>query len=86
MTVRFLPRFQKQYLKLPPKIQSQFQQRLALFLIDSTSLQLRVHPLKGRFVGYWSLNVTGDFRALFYYEDRIAVVFALIGTHSQLYG
>ena len=86
MIVEYLPKFKKQFRKLPAKVQDQFHDRLRLFLVDPTNTILRVHPLKGEYAGYWSLNVSGDFRALFYYEHDIAVVFALIGTHSHLYG
>lgn len=86
MTVKFLPKFNKQFQILPTKIRGKFRDRLALFLADPTDARLRVHPLTGKYIGYWSMNISGDFRALFYYEDDVVVVFALIGTHSQLYG
>lgn len=86
MHIRYLPKFKKQYKKLPQKFQEQFDERLKLFLVDPTSPQLRVHPLKGKFAGYWSLNVNGDIRALYLLEGEAMIIFALIGTHSELYG
>jgi addiction module RelE/StbE family toxin len=86
MQIRYLPKFKKQYKKLPQKFQEQFDERLKLFLVDPTSPQLRVHPLKGKFAGYWSLNVNGDIQALYLLEGETMVIFALIGTHSELYG
>lgn len=68
------------------KLQEQFDVRLRLFLDDPTAPQLRVHPLKGTFAGYWSMNVNGDLRALYRLVGAELVIFALIGTHSQLYG
>lgn len=86
MNIQYLPTFKKQYKKLPPKLQEQFDARLRLFLDDPTAPQLRVHPLKGTFAGYWSMNVNGDLRALYRLVGDELVIFALIGTHSQLYG
>ena len=86
MTIRYLPKFKKQYKKLPPKLQAQFDERLRLFVVDPTAPQLRVHPLKGTYTGYWSMNVSGDLRALYVMDGDAVVIFALIGTHSELYG
>ncbi len=86
MTIRYLPKFKKQYKKLPKKIQDQFDERVQLFSVDPTLPMLKVHPLKGNFAGYWSMSVSGDIRALYVIEGDTMVIFALIGTHSQLYG
>ena len=86
MTIQYHSKFKKQYKKLHLKQQLQFDMRLKQFLRDSTAPELRVHPLKGNFLGYWSMNISGDLRVLYYQEGNITVVFALIGTRSQLYG
>lgn len=86
MTIRYLPKFKKQYKKLPKKFQDQFDKRLQLFLVDPTLPMLRVHPLKGKFAGYWSLSVNGDILALYLVDGETIIIFALIGSHSELYG
>jgi addiction module RelE/StbE family toxin len=86
MTIRYLPKFKKQYKKLPKKIQAQFDEKVQLFAIDPTLPVLKVHPLKGNFAGYWSMNVNGDIRALYMMDGDAIIIFGLIGTHSQLYG
>jgi addiction module RelE/StbE family toxin len=86
MTIQYLPKFKKQYNKLPQKIQNQFDEKIALFAVDPTLPVLKVHPLKGNFKGYWSMNVNGDVRALYIMDCDSIVIFGLIGTHSQLYG
>lgn len=86
MIIRYENRFKKQYKKLPRKVQVQFSERLKLFSTNPTNAMLRIHPLKGQYVGYWSMNVSGDFRALYRMDGDEVVLFALIGTHSQLYG
>jgi addiction module RelE/StbE family toxin len=86
VTIQYLPKFKKQYKKLPQKIQEQFDEKIALFAVDPTLPVLKVHPLKGNFKGYWSMNVNGDVRALYIMDGDSIIIFGLIGTHSQLYG
>lgn len=70
----------------PQYHQDQFDEKIALFVVDPTLPALKVHPLKGKFKGYWSMNVNGDVRALYIIEGDSIIIFGLIGTHSQLYG
>lgn len=86
MTIQYMPKFKKQYKKLPKKFQQQFDERVHLFALDPTHPKLRVHPLKGKFAGYWSMDVNGDIRALYIRRGDELIIFGLIGTHSQLYG
>jgi len=86
MTIQFSARFKKQYKKLSKKIQDQFDDRLQLFISDPLNPRLRIHPLKGKFLGYWSMNVSGDLRVIYQRIGNELVIFVLIGTHSELYG
>lgn len=86
MVIKYLPQFKKQYKRLPNPIQAQFDERLRLFVVDPTDRRLRIHPLKGSFSGYWSMDINGDIRALYFFKNDEIVIFALIGTHSELYG
>ncbi len=86
MRVLFQKSFIKQYEKFPLKIRTKFDERLLLWLENPGDFRLRVHSLHGEYEGYWSFNVTGDVRALYRYEGDEVVIFALIGTHSELYG
>ncbi len=86
MTIQYMPKFKKQYKKLPIKFQKQFDERFRLFVVDPTNQKLRVHPLKGKFTGHWSMDISGDIRALYIKRGEEVIIFALIGTHSQLYG
>lgn len=67
-------------------MQLQFDERVKKFVVDPTLPMLKVHPLKGEYQGYWSMSVSGDIRALYTMDGDTIVIFALIGTHSQLYG
>ncbi|OGG89265.1 hypothetical protein A2592_00165 [Candidatus Kaiserbacteria bacterium RIFOXYD1_FULL_42_15] len=85
MRVNRTRNFVKQYKKLPEKVRQQFRDRLALWLENSEHPVLRVHALKGELRGYWSMNISGDYRVVYYFASAEEVVLALIGTHSQLY-
>ena len=77
--------FEKQYKKLPAKIQKQFAERLRLYLKNKNHSLLHVHSLAGTYKGLWSFNVTADIRVIFddSYEETIILV--AIGSHSELY-
>lgn len=85
MIVKFHKSFEKQFAKLPKKVREQFKARRDIFLINPYSSILSNHPLTGDFLGYRSINVTGDFRAIYKQEGDIAI-FTDIDTHSNLYG
>ena len=78
--------FDKQYQKLPPKIQKQFGDRLRLLLTKENHPLLHIHPLRGEYSGAQSLNVTADIRAIFELRDGDTYYFIAIGSHSELYG
>jgi len=86
MIIRRTAKFKKQYQKLQPKMQQKFDERLLIFLADETDRSLRIHPLRAQYAGYWSVDVTGDLRALFRRSGDEIIIFGFIGTHSQLYG
>jgi addiction module RelE/StbE family toxin len=86
MQVETVKKFDKQYKKLPAKIQKEFAKRIELFLTDRNHKLLNTHKLSGSLKGLWSFNVTTDIRVIFddsYYDVLILVA---IGSHSELYG
>ena len=86
MKIDYSKNFIKQYYKQPLKIQQQFQKRLELFIENPLDQKLRNHSLQGKYSKYKSINITGDIRALYYEKDDTLIIFAFIGSHSQLYG
>ena len=85
MDIDFNAKFKKQYKKLPQNIRKKFLERLAVFKESPHDPLLRVHKLKGSMKPLISMNVTGDYRALFAWETSERVEFHQIGTHSELY-
>ncbi len=85
MDVLFTRKFSKQFRKLPDKSRQQFHKRLKLFLADQNHALLCRHVLRGKYAGYYSIDVSGDLRAIFRYQSQHSVIFSLIGTYSQIY-
>ena len=85
MIVNFHKDFLKDFKKLPIKAKEKFKQRQLLFEKDEFDPVLNNHALKGKWLGYRSINVTGDVRAIFK-RDTESVVFVAIDKHSNLYG
>lgn len=77
--------FRKQYARLNPKVRDQFKARQRLWLQDPFHPSLRLHRLTGQYSDYYSINITGDMRALYQKVGDKLVIFGFIGTHSQLY-
>jgi addiction module RelE/StbE family toxin len=85
MTIKYSKNFSKQFAKLPQKLKSRFIERQRLFVTDRYSPILRMHSLSGKYQGYYSIDITGDYRALFEIEGNTIIIFGFIGSHSQLY-
>lgn len=86
MKISFAKKFAKQYEKSPLVIRKNFDQKVKLFQKDPFSSGLNNHLLTGKLSGYRSINITGDWRAVYSKQKDGSIIFELIGTHSQLYG
>lgn len=89
LQIEFTARFNKLRKASPVEIKIAFREAFELFLENPTHSQLRNHPLKEKYSGYRSIDVTGDWRAIFQVREsktRIIVTFHILGTHIQLYG
>lgn len=84
MEIKLHKNFEKQYLKLRISQKKKFKERRNLFLQDQFSPILNNHSLQGKYLGYRSINVTGDLRAIFK-KDGDNVIFIAIDSHSNLY-
>ncbi len=84
MEIKFHIIFRKKFKKIPPKIQERFYERLELFVQDKFNRVLNNHSVDRAYLNCRSINVSGDYRAIF--EDQGEnIVFITIGTHSELY-
>lgn len=85
MKVVFHKKFEKQYKKLSQAQKTKFKKRLAIFIDDPFDPVLNNHPLKGKYKGYRSINVTGNLRAIYKAVRQDTAIFVTINIHSELY-
>lgn len=78
-------KFLKQLIKLPVGVQQSFGERSKIFKRNFRDPILNLHALKGDKIGTFSINITGDYRAIFYIEEGMAIFYE-IGRHRNLYG
>lgn len=83
-TIDFSTRFFKHFRQAPPNVQAAFRKRFNIWLVDPHHISLHDHGLSGHYRGCRSLNVTGDWRAI-YSKKKTGIIFLDIGTHSHLY-
>lgn len=77
--------FQKAFKKLSSKVQDKTFLRLEILLEEPYHPLLNHHRLQGDWSHLHSINITGDYRLIFQYQDE-NLVLRDVGTHSQLYG
>lgn len=85
MNVVFHKRFDRQAGKLSPKVKLKMVERITLFSKDPLDYILRNHALNIPYKGSYSIDITGDYRAIYYLVNDQTAMFTHIGTHSQLY-
>lgn len=85
MKINYSKNFVKQYGKQRPVIKEKFVEKQKVYVTDKFNPILNNHGLGGKWLGYRSINVTGDIRAIFEEVNENYVEFVAIGTHSELY-
>lgn len=84
MIIVFQKKFEKAFKRLPPKVKEKFNERLTIFSQDEFNPILNNHALKGKYLGYRSINIAGDLRVVFTKKGKDAI-FVTVDTHSNLY-
>lgn len=89
MTRQYDSTFISSLKKTDVKIRKSFKKRIAIFARDPHTPILNNHALKRDWLGYRSIDITANWRALYVEktsgDDQVAY-FVAIGTHKQLYG
>ncbi len=79
-------RFEKDFARLPPATKKKAFSTFEKFIENPQNPSLRNHSLAGKWKGHFSINVTGDTRAIYFVIEDDMVRFIAIGSHSELYG
>ncbi len=85
MRFSYSKKFTKQYTKKSIDIKNKFIERQTLLATDFFSPILNNHKLSGEYAGCRSINITGDFRAVYEELGNDHFEFVAIGTHSELF-
>ena len=79
---QFSKRFKKEYNNLPKEIQKTFDEKLSLFLKQTSHPSLRVKRIQGT-KNRWEGSITMKYRFTFEFLEN-GVLFRAIGTHDIL--
>lgn len=83
MEIIILPRFRKDFKKLPSDLQEEVFEKISLFKETKNHKSLHVHQLHGRMKGAWSFSVNYRYRIVFQWENKKkAAILINIGDHS----
>lgn len=88
MIVRYDPDFIVRMKKINVKVRKSFKEKILLFGRDPNNRWLNNHPLREEWAGYRSIDITGDWRALYTEKsegEETVAYFVVIGTHRELY-
>lgn len=82
MDIFYVPKFARQYKKLPREIQELAEKRELLFRKDPFDSRLRTHKLTGRLEGYYAFSINFSYRIIFDFKDDKTAHFYEIGDHD----
>jgi addiction module RelE/StbE family toxin len=89
MEVSFSESFKRVFRKRvkSTEIESEFWNRLELFINDPFDSKLKTHKLSGKLKGLWSFTIEYDIRVVFYFtnDKPKKAVFIDLGTHDEVY-
>jgi addiction module RelE/StbE family toxin len=74
--------FIKQIKNIPRRIQEKAILKEQIFRENPLHPSLRLHNLKGKLDGYWSISINRYYRILFKIKENGDIVFLSIGTHA----
>lgn len=80
--IHYLDRFKNQFSKLPLKIKKSAIKKEALFRENPLHPSLKLHKLKGKLDGCWSISINRAYRIIFKPKDDGNIIFITVGTHA----
>lgn len=89
MTTIYDPAFLKMLKKANVRIRKSVKERMLLFSKDPSNPQLNNHYLRDEYIGYKSIDIMSDWRAIYeeiHEGEEIIAYFIALGRHKDLYG
>ncbi len=89
MEVSFSDSFKKAFKKRvkSTEIETEFWNRLELFVKDPFDVRLKTHKLSGKLKDLWSFSIEYNLRVVFYFtkDKPKKAIFVDIGNHDEVY-
>lgn len=88
LEIQFSKQFDKQLKNADSEVIKAFRESLGLLMSNKYHPSLNNHLLAGRFIGYRSINVFGDWRAIYremYGEQGMVLSFEVLGKQGELF-
>ncbi|MBU1164398.1 type II toxin-antitoxin system mRNA interferase toxin, RelE/StbE family [Patescibacteria group bacterium] len=85
MKIKYHKIFTNKFGKLKIKVREKAKERLIIFFDDPFNERLNNHALQGKYIGFRSINISGDLRAIYKMINNDTVFFIDLDTHSNLY-
>jgi len=89
MRVKYSPAFLSILKRVDVRIRKSLRESIAIFIRNPNDLELDNHDLRDEWLGYRSIDVTENWRALYKEiteNDESVAYFIALGTHDGLYG
>lgn len=74
--------FLKRFNKLPLEIKKLADNKVEIFKNNPLHPSLRLHMLKGRFAGSWSISLSKNYRIVFERKANGDILFLSVGSHD----
>jgi addiction module RelE/StbE family toxin len=81
LSIYYSKDFKRQWDKMPQEIKRVAIEKEKIFKESYFHPSLRIHPLRGRLRGLWSMSINEGYRIIFQAEEK-EVVFISIGKHD----
>jgi addiction module RelE/StbE family toxin len=81
-SIVYSSKFVRELRKLPPEIIKIAVAKEKLFKLNPLHPSLRLHSLKGKFLGLWSISLTMNYRIIFERMSNGDILFISIGKHD----
>jgi len=78
----YSPKFLKRLEGLPQEIIDLTAEKVMIFEKNPWHPSLRIHSLKGKLRGYWSISINKQYRIIFDHKENGDTLFLSIGKHD----
>lgn len=82
MKILYLPKFEREYKKLPKEIRELAKEKEIIFRKNPFDPKLKTHKLHGPFNNFWSFHIDRKYRLIFDFANKSTVRFYSVGSHD----